>query len=387
MMVSTTRRPMVAHWRSTWLGLSETFIYYQIRELRSVRNIILTRRRENLDKFGVEDIYCPADLRRGTAPWMANRIGQLMGREPFFEQRMRKAGAALLHARFGYDGVRALRLKRRVGVPLITSFYGSDATARDILSQFRKGYEELFQQGECFLAEGSHMADTLESLGCPAQKIRIIHVGIPIADHPFTPRPPVETRPILLFCARFTEKKGLPVLLDALRILKERGLETELRIIGYGPQGDREHEDIIERHGLRGNVRLLGPRPVGYFIDQLRQAHVFVQPSVTASDGDQEGGAPTTLIQAQAVGCPVVSTHHCDIPEVVLDGETGLLAPEHDSEKLARHIETIITDPALQQRMGSAGRNHVEAEYDVCAETRKLERIYHEVIETGAVST
>ena len=94
-------------------------------------------------------------------------------------------------------------------------------------------------------------------------------------------------------------------------------------------------------------------------------------PSITAQNGDTEGGAPVAILEAQATGLPVISSYHADIPEVVVDGKSALLAPEKDVETLAKHLEYLVEHPDVWGRMGQAGREHVEEEYDVMVQVGK----------------
>ena len=84
---------------------------------------------------------------------------------------------------------------------------------------------------------------------------------------------------------------------------------------------------------------------------------------MTASDGDTEGGAPVTLIELSATGMPIVSTTHCDIPNVVRDGKSGLLAPERDVDGLAERLRWMIENSEKWPAMGKAGRDYVSAEF------------------------
>jgi colanic acid/amylovoran biosynthesis glycosyltransferase len=103
---------------------------------------------------------------------------------------------------------------------------------------------------------------------------------------------------------------------------------------------------------------------------------IFIQPSVTAADGDTEGGAPTTLLEAQALGVPVVATYHADIPHVVAPGESALLAPERDSEALAACLMKLLDAPERWSAMGRAGRRFIEEHHDAPSQVARLEELY-----------
>ena len=103
-------------------------------------------------------------------------------------------------------------------------------------------------------------------------------------------------------------------------------------------------------------------------------------PSVLASNGDAEGGCPVTVIELSAAGMPVLSSRHCDIPEVVLDGVSGHLAPEKDVEALTDRLEFLVTHPELWPGMGRAGRAHVEVQFNAALQPGRLENIYDELL-------
>jgi colanic acid/amylovoran biosynthesis glycosyltransferase len=101
---------------------------------------------------------------------------------------------------------------------------------------------------------------------------------------------------------------------------------------------------------------------------------------VEASDGDSEGGSPVSITEAQATGMPVLASFHADIPEVVLDGETGLLSPERDIEALTANLEFLVTHPEKWEEMGRQSRSHIEKEYDVKIQAKKLQEIYSSIL-------
>jgi colanic acid/amylovoran biosynthesis glycosyltransferase len=114
-------------------------------------------------------------------------------------------------------------------------------------------------------------------------------------------------------------------------------------------------------------------------MEEARRHHVFLSPSVVAADGDTEGGAPVSLIEMSASGMMIVSTTHCDIPGVILDGQTGLLAPERDVDALVDHLHWIVSHPERWLDMQRAGRAHMEAEFDARRQGERLAAIYREL--------
>jgi colanic acid/amylovoran biosynthesis glycosyltransferase len=146
-------------------------------------------------------------------------------------------------------------------------------------------------------------------------------------------------------------------------------------IVGDGPLRP-EIEAEIGRLGLGDRVSLKGILPHASSLEILSRSAVLLHPSVTAADGDTEGGAPVAIIEAMAAGVPVVSTHHADIPEVATDGECGILANERDVAGLAEGLAALLGAPELRERMGRAGRARAEANHSLERQTQRLEEIY-----------
>ena len=180
--------------------------------------------------------------------------------------------------------------------------------------------------------------------------------------------------------ASFREKKGLAYGLEAFgRLAARRPGRLVLTVIGDGPLRP-ELEAIVARHHVAGSVRWLGYQPHAVFLREAGDAHLFVSPSVTAADGDTEGGAPVTIIEAQATGLPVLSTTHADIPEVTRPGLSARLVAERDVDALEAQLAWLVEHPEAWAGMGRAGRAHVEAEFDSRVLGARLEAHYHAVM-------
>ena len=223
----------------------------------------------------------------------------------------------------------------------------------------------------------------MREAGAPVDRIRVHHLGVDTASIPFREREPTD-RVQVLMCAPFREKKGLP---DGIRALGRAaggatGVDVSLVVIGDGPERDRVEAALVHS-GLAGRARLLGTRTYAQVLAEIGRSHLLLQPSRTAADGDSEGGAPVILLDAQAAGVPVVATTHADIPEYVVDGASGLLAPEGDVDGLADRLRLLLTEPQRWAAMGRAGRRHVEAQYDARQQARRLEAVYDEVVVVG----
>jgi glycosyltransferase involved in cell wall biosynthesis len=177
-------------------------------------------------------------------------------------------------------------------------------------------------------------------------------------------------RPLLLAVGQLKHKKGLHHLLDACRILVDRGSSFDCEIVGDGPLRGELTARIAEL-GLRSHVRLLGALPHEVVVERYREASIFVLPCVTGPDGGRDG-IPNVILEAMAMGVPVVSTRHSGIPEAVQDGRTGLLVPPGDAEQLAGAIARLLDDGALRERLGSRGRERVREVFDIEANAKAL---------------
>lgn len=374
----------VAHFRRTWFAPSETFLHGTIRACRATRPLLVGYTRENADAFPVD---CPVVSLYPPGSWAERELAlrvRLLGprRHPRFARRgtfaaLRRHDARVLHAHFGTTGWEVLPVRRRTGLPLVTTFYGHDVSHQASATAWGARFRELFAEGDLFLVEGPRMRERLAAIGCPPEKSAVQRIAVRTALYPFRARKPkARGEPVrVFFCARFREKKGLPYALEAFARARATHPQLELRIAGDGPRR-AEMEALAARLGVADHARFLGPVAHPRMVEEMDAADVFLQPSHTAADGDGEGGAPTTLLEAQACGLPVVATRHADIPYVAPHGEGALLAAERDVEGLAAHLATLADEPERWAAMGEAGRARVERFHDADVEVARLEERY-----------
>ena len=241
-------------------------------------------------------------------------------------------------AHFGPAGVTAAKL-RELGVirgKIATIFHCIDISSRDVLNHYTPEYQQLFRRGDLMLPISDLWAGRLQKMGCPREKIAVSRMGVDMTR--FSPRPvkapatPLE----IISVARLTEKKGLHVAIEACRQLKEQGVAFRYRILGIGPW-ERRLRTLIEQYQLEDVVEMPGFKPSHEVKAILDDADVFLLPSVTGADGDMEG-IPVALMEAMAVGIPVVSTLHSGIPELVEADKSGWLVPENDARALAQRL-------------------------------------------------
>ena len=183
-------------------------------------------------------------------------------------------------------------------------------------------------------------------------------------------RPPFR----LLTVARLTAKKGLPTVVRAVRRLRDRGLPLEHILIGDG-EARGPILNLIRELDLSDAVRWIGTQPHETVIEHYRRSDAFVLGCEVAPNGDRDG-IPNVLLEAMAVGVPVVATEVSAIPELVQDGRTGLLVPPKDPDRLADAVQRVLTDASLRSRLIPAARRRVKQHFDNRVLIEELLAIY-----------
>lgn len=279
----------------------------------------------------------------GAARYLSERISRERSWYNGFDQAIREFQPDIIHCHFGTEGISMMQFEKKIKtkVPYVTSFYGYDISSLPATDKrYRENLIRLLNHGNAFFAEGPELKKKVLAFGCADEKCLVNPLLIPEEDYPRKetyrkPGDPVK----FLFVGRFIEKKGFHIFLEAIgRTLKKPGSFT-IDVIGSGPmQG--EYERIIEKYGLHGLINWRGMMSHGNIIRMMRNYDFLVHPSLTAKDGESEGGAPTIIIEAQAAGLPVITSYHADIPNIM--GYHDFLAKENDVAALAEAVVNIV---------------------------------------------
>jgi len=282
----------------------------------------------------------------------------------------------VLHAHFG-PIANAYRFARALWqAPLVVTFHGYDfcVTPRE---EGPSVYRRLFQEVDAVTVNSRYTRDRLVDLGCPPERIHILHVGVDVSRFALQDRPGRPDGAVrIITVGRLVQKKGIEIAIRAVASVLEKHPNVHLDIIGEGPLRQRLQQ-LTNELGLQNHVTLQGAKDSRFIQEQLAQADIFMLPSITADNGDQEG-TPVSLMEAQAVGLPVLSTLHSGIPEVVLDGQSGFLVPESDVAALADRLQFLVEHPDVCRAMGARGRHHIEREFDLRRLNRDLVGIYRQ---------
>lgn len=206
---------------------------------------------------------------------------------------------------------------------------------------------------------------------CPARSIDLFPMAVDLAAFPYHSSRAFAAPLQLLIVGRLVEWKGTAYAVEAMRILRDRGVAAELTIVGDGPTAPRLRE-LIQSLDLGNAVSFQVGIAHEVLVDLYHRADIFLQPSVKLA-GQETEGLGVTLLEAQAVGTNVVASRVGGIPTAVVDGETGLLVPPQDAGAIADAVMTLERDPLLRQRLRTAGRMRIEQEFDWNALIVKLE--------------
>jgi colanic acid/amylovoran biosynthesis glycosyltransferase len=294
---------------------------------------------------------------------------------------LQKKSYDIIHCQFSTLGVFGVWF-RQLGLiegKLISTFRGSD------ISKFlprwgEQVYQELFKETDFFLANCEFFKNKAVALGCDTNKIHVHGSGIDCSKFSFQERYfPEDGKIRVATTGRLVEKKGIEYVIRAIAKVAQTYPNIEYNVIGDGDL--KEHfEKLSTELNVSHIVKLLGWKQQKEIVEILDNCHIFVAPSVTGADGNQD--APVnTLKEAMAMGLPVISTLHGGIPELVEDGVSGFLVPERDADAIAQKLTYLMEHSQDWQKMGKAGRKRVEENYDMTKLNDELVAIYQQMLD------
>ena len=300
----------------------------------------------------------------------------------FYKEKVKLHNVSLMHAHFGMVGYKLSKLRKELGIPLVITFYGNDVSYCLKSKRWINRYSDMFRVGDRFIVLCDEAKKRLINSGCPEEKIRLWNIGLDLENYPYLERD--TGKPIkFLMVARFVETKGYPVLLKAFSGLLRNYKDVTLTLVGLGPL-KKYILHLIYNLGLQNNVSLVDTAELSDFYslfrDILYEHDVFVLPSTTSKDGEDEGGPALTMIYAQSTGLPVISTPFPGAEISVIDGETGLLCEQDSPDSLRERMEYLINDSSIMKKMGLSGSMLVKEKFSLIPQLNKLHKIYDELL-------
>ncbi len=276
-----------------------------------------------------------------------------------------------IHAHFAHGPATvALLLARLTGIPFTFTGHAKDIFQLVPASFLAAKAKEARAVVTVSAYTQAHVRDAVE----PEDRHKVVVVRNGLEPGRFERRQvePVGS-PTIASVSRLVHKKGVDVLIDACALLADRGTEFSCRVIGEGPRRDRLAERA-DRAGVADRIELLGSLDRDGVARELAGALVFALPCRRTKKGDQDG-LPVALVEAMAVGVPVVTTPVSGIPELVLDERSGLLVHPEDPAALADALDRLLSDPALRRRLVASGAEAL-SDYDLAENVARLRALF-----------
>jgi len=359
-------------------------IYRQITALERVAPVVIAQKGENSGRFPFDKIDIvpkPAlhFLRRFWFRQLRDKPWQISGGElRALLYVLENTDARLLHIYFGHIAVHLLPLIRAWKNPSIVSFHGADVMVDLNKPAYREATRQMLDAVKLVLVRSESLRRAVADLGCDENKIEVQRAGVPVDEFSFRERnfPSSDSGAEWRFvqAGRLIEKKGLPVTLRAFASFLKRYPNATLTVAGEGPL-------FGQLQGLAGELTIDQNVSFTGFIsqEQLRDlyyaSHIFLHPSETGPDGNQEG-IPNSLLEAMATGLPAFATEHGGIPEAIKHGVSGVLVPERDDEELAWALLNAVEDRHFLSQVARNGAEVVEEKFNLRLQARRLEDAY-----------
>ena len=286
----------------------------------------------------------------------------------------------VVHCHFGTNGVSALAWREaNLWQGKLTVAFHAHEIAGLTDEAGRHFYRHLFESDARLLPVSDFWSRRLIDWGANPDRVTTHRMGVDCEAIEFRPKPVPEGGGLeILSVCRLVEQKGLEYALRAVASMSRGDSGTHYTIVGDGPLRD-ELMELAKALGIAGAVTFLGALPQDRVMTALAQSHVFLAPSVSASNGLMEG-IPVAVMEAMAAGVPVVATRHSGIPELIEEGVSGLLVDERDVSGLAAGLTRLMHEPSWVARSQAAARQVIETKYNIRGLIVDLEKIFESEI-------
>lgn len=277
--------------------------------------------------------------------------------ETAFMHSLKKNKIQVVLAQYGTTADKIVNVCKKINIPLITHFHGYDASVERVIENCNY-YKSVFDYSTYVIAVSLSMQKRLIELGCPKEKVIYNTYG---PDDLFLNIVPQFNESNFIAVGRFVNKKAPYYTVLAFKRVHEQFPSARLIMGGTGELLEA-CVNLIKVLKLQDVVLLPGIIDRTQFVEYLSKGLAFVQHSITALNGDQEG-TPVAILEASAAGLPVISTKHAGIPDIIIEGETGFLVEEHDVDGMAEKMILLLKNKELAKILGNKGKENVKKDF------------------------
>lgn len=311
---------------------------------------------------------------------LGNKMRRKLGLSSFnaeetaFIHSLKQHKIQVVLAQYGTTAHRIVKLCKHLNIPLITHFHGYDASIKAVIENCNN-YRDVFAHSTNVIAVSIAMKEKLIRLGCPKEKL----IYNPYGPHTsFIEVQPDFSAATFIALGRFVEKKAPYYTILAFNQVLVQYPNAKLIIGGKGELYEVCY-NLIRHLKIENSVSLPGILSKEQFLDYLKTSLAFVQHSVMALSGDQEG-TPVAVLEASAAGLPVIATLHAGIPDVIVDGETGFLVAEHDVAAMAEKMLLLLENKELAMQLGKKGKERIKNNFTMERHLRVIDELINNVI-------
>lgn len=384
---TTNQKDKIAIYSQTFLSPSMTFIHNQTVGVSEVFHpLVLTSFHTNRSRFPHRPVY---EKRKSALDrylcWLFRKTGAKYAvwspaQERYFKTVLEQNNVSLIHAHFGPAALEVMPVAKKLGIPLIVTFHGYDASSLLSNKIYRINVRELIDYAETICVSDFFRNKILELGGDPA-RVHTHYIGISTDFFSFRKRELLKNKikdgsdVVCLQVSNFVEKKGHKYTVEAFSRLLKSHKNVKLLLAGDGPLID-DVRSQVKSLGIDDSVEFVG-RVDSHEVQQLMaDADLFLHHSVTAQNGDMEG-IPTVIMEAMACGLPVVSSNHSGIPELITSGCDGLLVNEKDVDG---YVEALMEMLRSEQDFGASARKIIENKFNLEIQNQELVILYRDVM-------
>jgi glycosyltransferase involved in cell wall biosynthesis len=384
----------IAVFSINWLGISETFIYRQLKALdeNGFNAYILTSKLidSHFTKTDINRLIYYKEANNISQKWntvkrilelKGNRFAATSSQNNFWTKNLKNNRPELIHAHYGPGGLMILNTVQNLDIPLITTFHGYDASALLRNKAYVNSLNLLFKYSY-IITVSEFMKKRLLSYGAPKNRIIAHYIGTDLNKFKFHSHKSLAKKTQegeklnFLQVSNFVDKKGHKYTIQAFNLFLKEYPNAQLTFGGDGVT-KQESENLVRSLGIEEKIRFLGAINPDEVTECMQNSDLFLHHSITDETGCEEG-IPTVLMEAMASGIPVVSSYHAGIPELIKDGESGFLIKEKDVSSYGKLLIKLLG--INTEIIADNAASYVKRRFDIQKQNRALIDIYKVII-------